>query len=245
MGLTFMFLCGTDSFNKNGNNDDNSSSTTTSVTTDAEDDGGTSVSGTISYNGSYSGPNTTIYIRAYTTNSNAIGEPDYSVAVQEPGSYKIALDGYAGDLYISAFMDVDNSGNQSGPNARDTLEDGLYSDPLGCYGEYVFETGGPTLITIDGNENGIDFSVEDSGVIQAALPSAGACTFGVISNFEISENYLHHRHCSAENAGDVFLLALPEKAGWYCKVKYDDSSKPQLYPDPITVSANSITEIMF
>ena len=204
-----------------------------------------SVSGNISYNGNYSGQNITIYIRGYTSNANAVGTPDYSTSITQFGSYTLNLDSYTGDLYLSAFMDIDNSGNSSGPSANEILVDGVYADPIGCYGDYTFESTGPTMISIDGAKTGINFELKDCGVIKASFSNTGSCIFGVIGGHVISESFLHHLHCDVKSTTETFLLAVPDKNNWYCKVKFEDQSTAQLYPDAINVIVNSITEISF
>jgi hypothetical protein len=217
----------------------------TSCDKDNNDNIVSSVSGNISYNGNYSGQNITIYIRGYTSNNNAVGTPDYSTSISQPGSYMLDLESYTGDLYLSAFMDIDNSGNSSGPNANETLVDGVYADPIGCYGDYTFENTGPTMISIDGAKTGINFELEDCGVIKMSFSNTGSCTAGVIRSHVLSEPFLHHRHCDVESTTETFLLAVPSKNDWDCKVKFDNQSTAQLYPDAINVTINSITEISF
>ena len=205
----------------------------------------TSISGEITYNGVYTGQNNTIYIRAYTSNSNAIGTPDYITSIPNTGSFSIDLGGYQGDLYLSAFMDVDTSGSPDGPTANDVLIDGVYADPSGCYGDYTFENGGPIKINIDGDITGINIELKDNGVIKASFSNTGHCTFGVIKNNIISEVFLHHRHCDVISSLDTFLLAVPAKDSWYCKVKFDNLPTAQVYSNPIHVISNSINEINF
>ena len=203
----------------------------------------TSVSGVITYNGEYTGLNTTIYVRAYTSNSRAIGEPDYITSISACGNYKINLDEYVGDLYISAFMDADNSGNIGGPTALDTLNNGVYSDPMACYGDYSFTNGGPLKITIDKEITDVDFELFDSGVIAVNVSETGHYIFGVIRSNMLSDEFLHHIHCDVTNINDTFYLAVPESSTWYCKLKSDALTIPVLYPGIVSVSANSITEI--
>jgi len=204
-----------------------------------------SVSGNISYNGNYSGKNITIYIRGYTSNTNAVGTPDYHTSISQQGSYTLALGAYTGDLYLSAFMDIDNSGNSSGPSANETLVDGVYADPIGCYGDYTFENTGPTMISIDGAKTDINFELEDCGVIKMNFSNTGSCTVGVIRSHVLSEPFLHHRHCDVASTTETFLLAVPSKNDWDCKVKFDNQSMAQLYPYAINVTINSIKEISF
>jgi hypothetical protein len=213
---------------------------------DENDNIASSVSGVISYNGKYFGQNMTIYIKAYTSNNNAVGSPDYMTSISKPGSYTLDLESYTGELYLSAFMDIDNSGNSSGPSANETLVDGVYADPIGCYGDYTFESTGPTRISIDGgSKTGINFELEDCGVIKMSFSNTGSCTAGVIRSHVLSEPFLHHRHCDVESTTETFLLAVPSKNDWDCKVKFDNQSTAQLYPDAINVTMNSITEIRF
>ncbi|MDH5367454.1 MAG: hypothetical protein OEW67_10735 [Cyclobacteriaceae bacterium] len=204
-----------------------------------------SVSGNISYNGNYSGQNLTIYIRGYTSNANAIGIPEYSTSITQPGSYTLDLGSYTGDLYLSAFMDIDNSGNSSGPSANEILVDGVYADPIGCYGDYTFVSTGPTIISVDGAKTGINFELKDCGVIKVSFSNTGVGTFGVIRSHVMSEPFLHHRHCDVKSTTETFLLVVPGRNNWDCKVKFEGQSTPQLYPSAINVIANSITEISF
>ncbi len=217
----------------------------TSCNKDSVDDIITSVSGVISYNGNYSGQNTTIYIRGYISNSHAVGSPDFSTSISKPGSYTLNLGSYKGSLYISAFMDIDNSGNSEGPSANEVLIDGVYADPIGCYGDYTFKITGPTLINVEGEKTGINFELEDCGVIKTSFSNTGSCTFGVIKNHVLSEPFLHHRHCNVGSTTETFLLAVPARNDWDCKVKFENQSTPQLYPEVISVTTNSITEISF
>ncbi|MCF6365413.1 MAG: hypothetical protein L3J35_04345 [Bacteroidales bacterium] len=204
-----------------------------------------SVSGVISYNGVYVGQNRTIYIRGYKSNTKAIGTPDFATSVSDAGSYIIDLGAYAGDLYLSAFMDIDNSGNSAGPTANETLINGVYADPIGCYGDYTFENGEAIQISVDGEIKNINFEIKDSGVIKASFSNTGHCTIGVIKNNIISEEFLHHRHCDVTSSNDTFLLAVPAKNNWFCKVKFDNLSTAQIYPSPVNVTANNIVEINF
>ena len=208
-------------------------------------DNTSSVSGEISYTGLYTGQNKTIYIRAYTTNINAIGTPDYATSIFGSGSYTMDLNGYKGDLYMSAFMDIDNTGNTGGPTANEILIDGVLADPSGCYGDYTFESGAPGKITVDGAGTGINFELQDNGVIKARFSDTGHCVLGVIKNHIINEGILHHIHCDVTSADDKFLLPVPVKDSWYCKVKFDNLSSAQLYPDPINIRVNTISEINF
>ncbi len=204
----------------------------------------TSVSGIISYNGNCADQNKIIYIRGYKENDRAIGEPDVKTSINGPGNYELDLNEYKGDLYMSAFMDIDNSGDQNGPNANDTLINGVYSDPLGCYGDYTFENEGPTKITVDNEETSINFELFDSGVIRVSLPEIGHCILGVIKNNIVSDEFLHHIHCDVENIGDSCLLPVPPKNGWYVKVKFE-TTPPQLFPQPVNVYEDSIVDISF
>jgi len=202
-----------------------------------------SVSGIITYNGNYTGLNRTIYIRAYTSDARAIGEPDYFTSISDCGSYKIDLDEYVGDLYLSAFMDVDNDGDLDGPTAFDTLVHGVYSDPMACNGDYLFSDGGPVKITVDKEITDVDFELFDSGVIAVSIFEVGHGIFGVIRSNMLSDEFLHHIHCDVTNINDTFYLAVPESNTWYCKLKSDALTIPVLYPGTVSVSANSITEI--
>lgn len=203
------------------------------------------VSGKIRYDGLYSGQNRTIYVRGYIANSNAIGAPDYTISISDTGSYSLDLAGYTGDLYLSAFMDIDNSGSLDGPSANKVLIDGVYADPSGCYGDYTFENGGPIKITIDGAVTDIDFELQDNGVIKAIFSDIGHCTFGVIKTNILSEEFLHHEHCDVVSNTDTFLLGVPAKEGWYCKVKFDNLSMAQIYSNPVKVVANNISVVSF
>ena len=78
-----------------------------------------------------------------------------------------------------------------------------------------------------------------------SFSDTGSCTAGVIRSPVLSEPFLHHRHCDVESTTKTFLLAVPSKNDWVCKVKWDNQSKAQLYPDAINVTINSITEISF
>jgi len=204
-----------------------------------------SVSGEISYAGEYSGQNRTIYIRRYKSNTNAIGTPDFTTSISDSGNYTIDLGTYTGDLYLSAFMDIDNTGSSAGPSANENLINGVYADPSGCYGDYSFENGGAIKIIIDGAVKDINFEIKDTGVIKANFSNTGHCTLGVIKNNIISDEFLHHRHCDVTSINETFLLAVPEKNSWFCKVKFDNLSTAQLYPDPVNITANTIVEINF
>ncbi len=98
---------------------------------------------------------------------------------------------------------------------------------------------------MDGEVAGINFELKDNGVIKASFSNTGHCILGVLKNHVISEEMLHHIHCDVAGVDDVFLLPVPVKDSWYCKVKFDNLSAPQLYPDPINVSVNTISEIEF
>ena len=210
-----------------------------------EEKNNASISGTISYNGNYTGNNNTIYIRGYVQNVNAIGEPDYFTSISKPGSYTLDLESYSGSIYISAFMDTDNTGSFGGPTANDIFVDGIYANPMGCYGDYTFSNTGLTELQVNGELNNIDFELTDSGVIKVSFTDNGNCTFGTIDEQLISAPFLHHRHCSVINTNDVFLLAVPSKNQWNCKVKFDEQPTAILYPEAINVSVNNITEIHF
>lgn len=205
----------------------------------------TILKGTVSYNGKYSGENTVVYVRIYTTNPKAVGTPEYSVSLNEPGTYEIDLGPYSGDLYISAFMDVDLSGSESGLTASSTLTDGVYSDPAGCYGDYAFINGGPTKVSTDNLSESYDIVIEDTGVIKFTLADAGNCTIGVITSSSKSDEMIHHMHVDVPSGGNTYYLPVPERDGWYLKLKYDSATSAEVAPGPAGVVKNQITEISF
>ena len=134
------------------------------------------ICGTITYSGVYAGPTARIYVRAYkdtdSLSSNplaAVGHPDFETSIEGVGEYRIELEGYQGSVTLSAFMDVDGSGSEYGPNGRAEPLHGLYSDPLGAYGGYTFEGDpqtAPTPVAVDAaGAQGIDIELKDSGVV--------------------------------------------------------------------------------
>ncbi|MCP4131472.1 MAG: hypothetical protein GY754_10885 [bacterium] len=211
--------------------------------------GTTSVSGTVSYSGSYTGSNTVVYVRGYTTNSRALGTPDYSTSISGAGNYTLDLDGYTGDLYVSAFMDVDNSGTGSSPTANDSLTDGVMSDPLGCYGTYTFTDGVdgsavPTKITIEDEVTGIDFALEDTGTLKITMSTSGTGTLGVVNENANNSTFLFHCHVATTSTGEIFRLPVVVRNDWYVKVKYDGSDA-SLYGSSVNVTQNALTDISF
>jgi hypothetical protein len=236
--------------------------------TDAKSDAGQKVCeggicGTVSYAGAYSGPAARIYLRVYKQTGSqsetpwaAVGRPDFSDSIQALGEYRVDLGGYQGTVTVSAFMDVDGSGSEYGPNGHSDLVYGLYSDPVGAYGGYTFQDTPETMPTpIDvgaGGATGIDIKLEDTGVITGTVSGSGTGKL-IVGTFvpAASGNFLHHREYPTYTNGMTFHVAVPPKFDW--RVRANVSGKSGFYPQnpppappnnttPVEVVANSLTQ---
>jgi len=220
------------------------------------------ICGTISYSGAYTGPPARIYVRAYKGTDSlsnnplaAVGQPDFETSIEALGDYRIELGGYEGPVTLSAFMDVDSSGSALGPNGRPDLLHGLYSDPIGAFGGYTFDTDpqtAPTPLEVDASGAvGIDIALTDSGVITGTVSGAFSGTL-IVGAFvpEVGGPYLHHTEYAGYTDGMTFFVVAPAKTDW--RVRATVAGTTGFYPEnpppappanttPVEVVANAIT----
>ncbi len=224
------------------------------------------VCGTVSYSGAYTGSSATIYLRVYKETGSvsdnpiaAVGDPDFSTSIASEGDYRVDIEGYEGNLYVSAFMDVDGTGEESGPSGNSDASDGVYSDPLGAYGGYTFEgtpETEPTPIAFTAaGVSGIDIELADTGVITGVIHEGGGGSGPVVVGAFVPEaggKFLHHTHAPAFVDGMRYHIAIPPGDHWLIRANVGAGSVG-FYPDnpppappanasPVSVTANAVTD---
>lgn len=224
------------------------------------------VCGTVTYAGAYTGPDVAIYLRVYKETGSvsdnpiaAVGDPDFSTSITGAGDYRVDVGGYEGNLYVSAFMDVDGTGEDSGPSGNSTASNGVYSDPLGAYGGYTFEgtpETEPTPIAFTATGiSGIDIALADTGVITGVIHEGGGGTGPVVVGAFVPEaggKFLHHTHAPAFVDGMQYHIAIPPGDHWLIRANVGAGSVG-FYPDnpppappanasPVSVTANAVTD---
>ena len=221
--------------------------------------------GRVTYAGAYTGPEATIHIRVYKETDSAsdhstaaVGDPDFFASRAGPGDYQVAVDGYEGNLYVSAFMDVDASGQEGGPTGSAAATDGLHSDPMGAYGGYTFagtaDTEPTPIAFTAAGVTGIDVALSDSGVITGAIyAGSGGSGATVIGAFVPVANgkFLHHLHGPEFSDGMVYFLAIPPADHWRIRANVGSGSvgfypnnpppAPPANASPVSVTANHVT----
>lgn len=240
-------------------------STSDDSTSDGPQGCADAICGALSYGGIYDGPSAQIYVRAYKESGSlsanpaaAVGRPDFVTSTDGVGDYRIELEGYEGTLTLSAFMDVDGSGSEFGPNGRFELLHGLYSDPIGAFGGYTFEETAetwPTVIVVgvEGLE-GVDIALADSGVIRGTVTGDANGTLVVGTHVpKIGGLYLHHREYTDYVDGMEYAVVAPAKSDW--RVRATVGGKTGFYPQnpppppptnttPVEVVANTVTDTL-
>lgn len=100
-----------------------------------------SVSGTVNYSGTLSGPS---YVRGLDSNGTIVSE---AVLLSGSGSFSLDLPG-GGSYDILAFLDADGNGSLN-----------PYIEPVDHYGEWKGYLQGYEKLTVDDNQSGIDLSL--------------------------------------------------------------------------------------
>lgn len=223
------------------------------------------VCGYVTYSGAYTGPAATVYLRLYKETGSvsdnpvaAVGDPDFSASRLGEGEFQVDVSGYEGNLYLSAFLDVDVSGELGGPSGHSTATDGVYSDPIGAYGGYTFEAEAdswPTPIPFtSAGVSGIDIQLSDTGVITGVLhQGGGASGTVVVGAFEPVANgkFLHHTHAPSFSDGMVYHLVVPPGDHWRIRANVGDGTvgfyptnpppAPPANATPVDVTADAVT----
>lgn len=218
------------------------------------------ICGTVTYQGVYDGPPARVFVRAYKATDSlsgnpaaAVGTPDFATYVVGPGAYRIDVGDYRGPVTVSAFMDVDDSGDAQGPNGWPEPLHGLHADPLGAYGGYRFEGDASVPRSVDVTDEGragIDIVLEDSGVISGTVSGHGEGAL-VVGAFEpeVGGAFLHHSEYASYADATKYYVAVPPKSDW--RVRATVSGKTGFYPvnpppappantQPVDVVANAV-----
>lgn len=221
------------------------------------------ICGTVTYQGIYDGPSVRIYVRAYQSTDSlsgnpaaAVGTPDFATYIDGPGAFRLDVGAYRGPVTVSAFMDVDGSGDAGGPNGWAESLHGLHSDPLGAHGGYTFEgdeQSVPRTINV-GEEGlaGIDIALEDSGVMSGVIHGDHEGVM-VVGAFEpkVGGAFLHHTEYASYADGITYYVAAPAKSDWRVRASVSGTTgffpvnpppAPPANTQPVEVVANTIVE---